>query len=158
MKLQKWGGRHAVREWDPFKEMQEMQDRLEQMLEPAPLRPFAGQELMVQRDWAPLVDISEGEQEYLIKAELPEVKREDVKVSVENGVLQLSGERKHDAEGGGTKQHWVERSFGKFVRRFSLPDGVNTAKITAEFKDGLLEIRIPKDKSARPHVTEIKVS
>jgi len=156
MNLQKWSPFGTAR-WDPFKEMEEMQERMARMFELSPLRSEAGRELMSAREWAPLVDISEDEKEYLIKAELPEVKKDDVKVSVENGVLNISGERKHEEETKTRKQHRIERSYGRFVRSFTLPDDVNAAKVSAEFKDGLLKVHVPKDESAKPKAVEVKV-
>ena len=158
MNLAKWNLHHPVRQWDPFKEMEEMQERMARVFDLAPLCPEAGRELMSARDWAPLVDISEDDQEYLIKAELPEVKKEDVRVSVENGVLNITGERKHEAESQTKKQHRLERGYGRFVRGFTLPDDVNPAQVAAEFKDGLLKVHVPKDKNAKPKSVEVKVS
>jgi HSP20 family protein len=81
-----------------------------------------------------------------------------VKVSVENGVLQISGERKHEEETKTKKQHRIERSYGRFVRSFTLPDDANAAKVSAECKDGLLKVHVPKAESAKSKATEIKVS
>jgi len=80
------------------------------------------------------VDIVEDEKEYLIKAELPEVKKEDVKLTVENGVLTLSGERKFEKEEDNKRYHRIERAYGSFVRSFSLPDDADDGKVTAEFQ------------------------
>ncbi len=91
-----------------------------------------GKEVMTVADWAPTVDISETEAEYAIKAELPEVKKEDVKVTVEDGVLTLQGERKQEKEEKGKKYHRIERSYGRFVRSFTLPDSVDESKVKAD--------------------------
>ena len=157
MNVQRWNPFRSTRVWDPFREMEEMQERMTHMFDLAPLRSDTGQELMSGREWAPLVDINEDEREYLIKAELPEVKREDVKVSVENGVLSLSGERKHEAETKTRKQHRLERSYGRFVRSFTLPDDADPAKVSAEFKDGLLKVHVLKTERAKAKAIEIKV-
>jgi HSP20 family protein len=155
--LQKWNPLGATR-WSPFKEMEDMQERLARMIELSPLRSEAGQDLFSVGEWSPLVDISESDQEYLIKAELPEVKKDDVKISVENGVLKISGERQREEESKSKKLHRIERSYGRFVRCFSLPEEANASKVTAEFKDGLLKVHVPKDQNVKPKAVEIKVS
>jgi HSP20 family protein len=109
-------------------------------------------------EWAPLVDISEDDKEYLVKADLPELKKEEVKLRVENGVLTLSGERKFQKEEKTTKHHRVERAYGSFTRSFSLPDDVEAAKVNAEFKDGVLKVHLPKSANSKPKSIEIKVT
>jgi len=108
-------------------------------------------------EWAPLVDISEDDKEYLIKAELPEVNKEDVKVTAEQGTLTIMGERKFQKDEKGKKYHRVERPYGSFVRNFSLPDNASPAKVSAEFKGGLLTVHLPKTEKAKPQQIEIKV-
>jgi HSP20 family protein len=97
-------------------------------------------------DWSPSVDISETGQEYLIRAALPAVKKEDVKVTYENGMLTLSGERHQKEEQKDVKYHRVENSYGHFSRSFVLPDAIDADAIRAESKDGLLTIYVPKSK------------
>ena len=104
----------------------------------------------------PLVDITEDESEYLITAELPEVKKDGVRVTVENGMLTIAGERKFD--GKNKKWHRVERSYGSFARSFALPDDGDAAKVNAEFKDGLLKVHVAKSEAARPKQIEVNVS
>jgi HSP20 family protein len=116
------------------------------------------EEELVLTDWAPLVDVEETDKEYLIKAELPEVRKEDVKVTIEDGVLSIEGERKHEKEEKTRKVHRIERSFGKFVRRFTVPPEAENAKVTAEFKDGVLHVHVPKSVVAKPKAIEIKVA
>ncbi|MGH7489622.1 MAG: Hsp20/alpha crystallin family protein [bacterium] len=108
-------------------------------------------------EWAPAADISESEKEYTVKAELPGVKREDVKVTQEDGVLTIEGERKYVEDDKTEKTHRVERFYGSFVRRFSLPDDADADGIRAESKDGVLHVRIPKLKVAKPKAVQIKV-
>jgi HSP20 family protein len=115
------------------------------------------QELITTGDWSPRVDISETDNEFVIKAEIPEVKKEDVKVSVDNGVLTVRGERKQEKEEKGKKFHRVERYYGSFVRSFTLPDNVDGTKIKASFKDGMLNVQIPKTAEAKPKPIEVKV-
>jgi len=142
--------------WDPFRELQEMSDRLNRTLTRPALR-NGGKEDLTVADWVPTVDISESEGGYLIKAELPEVKKEDVKVTVEDGVLTLSGERRQEKEEKGKKYHRVERSYGSFVRSFSLPESVDESGVKAEYKDGVLNLHLPKTEKVKPKSIEVKV-
>lgn len=148
--------------WDPMREMEELSDRLTRAFSGRPwmTRPpvAEGREALTVPDWAPMVDITETDNEYLIKAELPEVKREDVKVSVEDGVLTLAGERKQEKEEKGKKFHRVERFYGSFLRTFTVPDNVDEVKVKAEFKDGILNVHLPKTEMAKPKAIEVKVA
>jgi HSP20 family protein len=116
-----------------------------------------GKEALTVAQWSPLVDITEDEKEYLIKAELPDMKKEDVRLTVENGVLAISGERKFEKEEKGRKYHRIERAYGSFVRSFSLPEDADGSKVTADFKDGMLQVHLPKSVKAKPKAIEIKV-
>lgn len=151
--LSKWNPFGSREDWDlswsPFRDMQK---RLEQLLGRWPER----ESLAVAR-WAPLVDITEDDKEYLVKAEIPEVKKEDIKVSVENGVLTITGERKSEKEEKNKKIHRIERSYGRFERSFTLPEGTDPAKVSSEFKDGILSVHLPKAPTAKPKPTEIPV-
>ena len=122
--------------WDPFRELEDMSERLNRVFSRPTLR-NTGKENLTVADWMPTVDISETESEYLIKAELPEVRKEDVKVMVENGVLTLQGERRQEKEEKGRRFHRVERSYGSFVRSFTLPESVDEGGVKAEYKDGV---------------------
>jgi HSP20 family protein len=108
-------------------------------------------------EWAPSADISETEREFLIRAELPAVKREDVRVMVENGLITIKGERKQEKTDKNEKQHRVERFYGSFERSFSLPDNVDVSAIQAESKDGVLTVHIPKTKADPPRAIEVAV-
>jgi HSP20 family protein len=116
-----------------------------------------GKEALTVAQWSPLVDITEDGKEYLIKAELPEMKKEDVRLTVENDVLSISGERKFEKEEQNRKYHRVERAYGSFVRSFSLPEDADGSKVTADFKDGMLQVHVPKSEKAKPKAIEIKV-
>jgi len=120
--------------------------------------PRAERESPFFADWAPVVDIQETGQEYLIKAELPEMKKEDVQVNVLEGVLTIEGERTQEKEEKGKKFHKVERSYGKFVRQFALPAEVDAAKVQAEYKDGVLSVRLPKTAATKPTAVTVKVA
>ena len=148
--------------WD-LRELEEMGDRLNRVFaglgRPALGRTAPGEasrEALTVPEWAPVVDITETDDEFLIKAELPEVKREEVKVSVENGVLTIQGERKQEKEEKGKKFHRVERYYGSFMRTFTVPDNVDEKKVRAEFKDGVLNLHLPKAESFKPRKIEVK--
>jgi HSP20 family protein len=143
--------------WDPFRELEDMSDRLNRMFA-RPASRNGGKETMTVADWMPTVDISETDTEYLIKAELPEVKKEDVKVTVEDGVLTLHGERRQDKEEKGKRYHRVERSYGSFVRSFSLPESVDEGGVKAEYKDGVLNLHLPKTEKVKPKAIDVKVA
>lgn len=143
--------------WDPFRELEEMSDRLNRVFARPATRP-SGKETLTVADWIPTVDISEIEGEYLIKAELPEVKKEDVKVSVEDGVLTIQGERRQEKDEKGRKFHRVERSYGSFVRSFTLPESVDEGAVKAEYKDGILNLHLPKSEKVKPKAIDVKVA
>jgi HSP20 family protein len=92
-----------------------------------------------------------------VKADLPEMKKEDIKVNFENGLLSISGERKTEKEEKKKKYHRIERSYGKFERAFTLPEDADAAKLAAEFKDGVLRVHVPKNPSVKPKAFEVKV-
>lgn len=109
-------------------------------------------------DWTPLVDVSEDASEYLIKLELPEVRKEDLKVNVEDGVLTIKGERHFEKEENGKRYHRIERAYGAFARSFTLPEDGDPSRVNAKFKNGLLEVQIGKDEKAKPKAIEIKIA
>ena len=149
---------NVVTRWDPSREMEELQNRLSNFFGRTPARlGDAKEESITVAEWAPLVDITEDEKEYIIKTELPEVKKEDVKVAVENGLLTIVGERKFEKEEN-KKYHRVERAYGRFVRSFIVPDPVDADKVSAEFKDGVLKVHLPKSEKTKPKQIEVKVA
>jgi HSP20 family protein len=138
--------------WEPFASMDDMFASLPPLF--GRLAPFSGQ---INTDWSPSVDISETGEEYLIRAALPAVKREDVSVTVDNGMLTLSGERRQRAEQKDEKFHKIENFYGSFSRSFALPDAIDASAIRAETKDGELTIHVPKTKAEVNKPTTIKV-
>ena len=143
--------------WTPFRELEDISTRLNRFFNETPARTPDGDNLFFA-EWAPPVDIEETEKEYLIKAELPGIPKENVKVEMLDGVLTIEGERRTEKEEKGKKLHKVERSYGKFVRQFSLPNEVEAAKIQAEFKEGMLNVHLPKTAAAKPKAIEVKVA
>jgi HSP20 family protein len=149
---------NAITRWDPVKEMEELHNRLPNLFGRTPARLGEGKEESITvAEWAPLVDITEDDKEYIIKTELPEVKKEEVKVSVENGLLTIVGERKFEKEEN-KKYHRVERAYGRFMRSFVLPEGVDPDKVNAEFRDGVLKVHLAKSEQTKPKQIEVKVA
>ena len=107
--------------------------------------------------WSPAVDIAERDDQYVVKAELPGVTKEDVKITLENNVLTIHGEKKNEKETKSENFHRVERSYGSFERSFTLPTTVKSDKIDAVYKDGVLQITLPKAEEAKPKQIEVKV-
>lgn len=147
--------------WDPFRELEDVSNRLNRIFarSMSGATPMSGpQDTMTMSDWTPSVDVIETPEEYQIKAELPEVRRDDVKLSVTDHVLRLEGERRTEKEEKHKRFHRVERSYGSFMRTFALPENVDVAKIRAEFKDGMLYVRVPKTASSATKATNIKIA
>ncbi|HEX2056470.1 MAG TPA: Hsp20/alpha crystallin family protein [Nitrospiraceae bacterium] len=145
-------------QWNPWKELQDIERRLSTLWGRPSGKDEGGKEAMTVAEWAPLVDISEDDKEYLIKAELPDVDKDKVKISVQDSVVSISGERRYEKEEKGKKYHRVERSYGNFMRSFTLPEDADETKISAEYKNGLLHLHLPKSEKAKPKSIEVKVS
>lgn len=145
--------------WSSFKELEEMERRLSTIFGRSP-RGTDGEkkEAISVTEWSPLVDITEDEKEYVVKAEIPEMKKEDIKINVHDDVLTVSGERKYEKEEKGKKYHRVERAYGSFMRSFTLPEDADGSKINAEYKDGMLKLHLPKSEQAKKKTIEVKVS
>ncbi len=141
-----------IMRWEPFEAVDQMFNRL-------PLFGFGRPRLGKGEyfEWSPTVDISETETEYLIRAALPAVRKEDVKVTYEDGLLTLSGERRQEEREKDEKFHKVESYYGNFLRSFALPDAIDAETIKAESKDGVLTIHVPKAKAEMKKPTTIKV-
>jgi len=135
------GGFMNLVRWDPFRDFESL--RLDESL-------FG--------KWSPAVDIQETDNEFVLKADLPDVKKDDVKVELEDGVLTVEGERRKEKEEQGKRFHKIERAYGKFVRHFTLPTEVDGPNVKAEFKDGVLSVRLPKAVSAKPKAIDVKVA
>jgi HSP20 family protein len=143
--------------WNPFRELEDMQSRLNRLFGDAPF-PRMREDGMSLSGWSPAVDVQETEKEYLIKADLPDVKKEDVKVELLDGALTIEGERQQEKEEKGKKFHKIEREYGKFLRRFALPTEVDASNVQAEFKNGVLNVHLPKSAAAKPKAVAVKVS
>lgn len=144
----------ALVKWDAWREIDDLFDRYTRAVE----RPRNGnQEVVAKSDWVPRVDIAETENTFVIKAEIPEVNKEDVKVTVDNGILTILGERKQEKEEHGKKFHRIERSYGSFTRSFTLPDNVDENNVKASFKEGMLNLQIEKTKEVKHKAIEVKI-
>jgi HSP20 family protein len=144
-----------VIKWEPFRDMDDVFDRF--IAESMRHWPRAAAANRTAQEWAPAADVSETEAEYLIKADLPEVRKEDVSITVQDGVLTLSGERKQEMRAEGEKLHRIERVYGSFARRFALPENADEQGITAESRDGVILIHIPKVKVVQPQPRQITI-
>ncbi len=140
----------ALVRWSPFRELEEMQRSLSRILDDAT---FGSTET---GQWLPAVDIRETDEALLVEAELPGIDKKDVNVEVKDGVLTISGERKFEKDVKEENVHRIERSYGRFVRSFSLPTNVDTDKVEASMKDGVLHVRLPKKESAKPKAIAVK--
>jgi len=145
--------------WSPWKELEEMEKRLSTIFGKAPSATGGEKkEALAVAEWSPLVDITEDEKEYVVKAEIPEMKKEDIKLNVHNDLLTITGERKYEKEEKSKKYHRVERAYGSFMRSFTLPEDADGSKVSAEYKDGLLKVHIPKSEKAKSKTTEVKIA
>lgn len=144
--------------WNPLNDREDLERRLASLLGTREAPGHGGKEALTVAQWSPLVDITEDEKKYLIKAELPDMKKKDVSLTVEREVLAISGERNFEKEEKWKKYHRIERAYGSFVRSFSLPEDADGGKVTAEFKDGMLHVHLPKSQKAKPKAIEIKVA
>jgi len=144
----------GLTKWEPWREMEDLFDRYAKSFGPLRLKM---DEPMAVGDWTPRVDIAETDTEFVVKAEIPEVKKEDVHVTVDKGVITLRGERKQEKEESGKKFHRIERHYGSFARSFSLPENVDESRVTAAFKDGVLTVQLPKTAESKPKAVDVKV-
>ena len=139
--------------WSPFQEFENVFNRYNGLIG----RNWPRDEDRAIAEWRPVANISETDSEYLIKAELPEVKKEDVEVTVHEGVITIKGERHEEATAENEKQHRVESVYGSFARSFALPADVDESGIHADSKDGVLRVHLPKTEVKKPKAIEIDV-
>lgn len=145
-----------ITRWNPMGEFEDLFDRYHRYFN-LPRTNGEREGMFSRSDWAPAVDIKETESAFTIEAELPGMSREDVKVTVHDGVLSIQGERRKEEETGDKKHHRVERVFGSFTRRFTLPDNVDQGNIAASFKDGVLTLTLSKVEPPEPKAIEVDV-
>jgi HSP20 family protein len=141
--------------WSPFRELDDFVNRYSRLFGRASPAGEARQGEVIE--WRPVANISETDREYLIKAELPEVEKKDVEVTVDDGVITIRGERRYQRSDDSEKQHRVESFYGSFARSFTLPSDVDESKIYAESRDGVLKVHLPKTEVRKPKPIEIQV-
>lgn len=143
---------------DQLRELDDLQHRFSTMFGRVPRKKEGDKrEALTVAEWAPVVDIVEDGQNYVIKAELPGVNKEDIKVGVQDDVLTVSGHRHYEKEEKDKKFHRIERSYGSFARSFTLPEDSDGEKVSAEFKDGMLKVQLPKTERVKPKQVEVTV-
>ena len=143
--------------WDPFREMEEFSNRMNRLFGLTRGPANGEHELLATTDWSPSCNVSETDEEYRIHAELPSVKKDDVHVTLKDGVLTVQGERREEKEEKGVKHHRREVSYGSFLRRFTMPDDADQSRVDATFKDGVLNVVIGRSKTKAIKATEIAI-
>jgi len=141
--------------WNPFSELESLSSRMNQLFDVA--RWPGETELFAAVDWTPKCNVVESDKEYRVQAELPNVRKDDVHVTFEDGTLTIQGERRAEKEERGLKLHRRELSYGNFLRRFTMPEDADESKIDATFKDGMLDVKIAKSKERTAQSREIVV-
>lgn len=146
----------SMTRWEPSRNWNTLQEQVNRLFEDSFARSRSGQAELAS--WAPAVDIYETENELVVKADLPDMQEKDIDVRVENNTLTVRGERKFNNEVNEDNYLRVERTYGAFTRSFSLPNTVNTEGIRAEYKNGVLSVRMPKREETKPKQIKISVS
>jgi len=145
--------------WDPFREFTQMQDRLNRVFTDAYGRSGSDEGFLTSGAWVPPVDIYQnGDTELVLKAELPDMVREDIDVTVDNGTLTIKGEKKFAGEPKEEQFHRIERRYGAFSRSFTLPQTVDATKVSAEYKNGVLTVKLPVREEAKPRSIKVDVA
>jgi len=147
----------AVIRWDPFREMSSLQERMNRLFSDFRLRTPLGEEEITQGAWVPPVDIYETSDSIVLEAELPGLTKDNIVVEVKNNTLTLKGDKKFEREVKEENYHRVERSYGSFQRAFTLPSTVQQDRVKAKFRDGILEITIPKAEEAKPKQIKVDI-
>lgn len=149
----------AIMRWvDPFKELSAIHERMNQLFDETFLAARASEAAPAAATWSPAVDIYESGEDIVVKAEIPGIDGDDVAVEVKDGILTLRGERKFEKEEKEENYHRIERSYGTFVRSFALPTSVDSEKVRAALKDGVLEVRLSKKEQAKPRKVQVTVN
>jgi HSP20 family protein len=137
----------TLNRWNPWRDMIAMQERMNRLANEGYAK---GEAEMEYGSWIPPVDLREEDHQFVIQMDLPGVKKEDIDIHMENNVLTLRGERRFEKEDEKHNYHRIERFYGKFTRSFTLPSLIQAGGITATFKDGILEVAIPKADESKP--------
>jgi HSP20 family protein len=148
----------AIVRFDPFRDLAVLQDRMNRLFNDAWSNRGQEDHLMNRGTWVPPVDIYEADGELVMKVELPDMKREDIELTVENNALTIRGERKLSEDIKQENFHRVERAYGGFARTFSLPVTVDPTKVGAEYKNGVLTVKLPFREEAKPRTINVEVA
>jgi len=147
----------SIQRFDPFREFAALQDRMNRLFGDVYLR--RDDDVEAQGNWVPPVDIFETDQhDLVVKAELPDMTREDIEVTVENNVLTIRGTKKLPAEVKEDQFRRIERSYGRFSRSFRLPNTVDASKVSAEYRNGVLTVTLPFREEAKPRTVNVKIA
>jgi HSP20 family protein len=143
-----------IKKWEPFKELMTLREDMDRFF-----NNFFGRSVTENYEgvWTPVVDIEEDKDNYIVRAELPGLRKEDITISVRGSRLALSGERAYESEDKGKTYHRIERSYGKFVRHINLPNEIDESKVKATYQDGILTVILPKPEAARPREVQIEI-
>jgi len=147
----------ALIRWDPFREMSSLQERMNRLMSDFRTRSPFGEEEMAQGAWIPPVDIYETKESIVLNVELPGVTKDDISLEVKDSTLTIRGEKKLEKDVKEENFHRMERTYGSFTRAFTLPSTVQQDKVKAKFRDGILEIRLPKAEEAKPKQIKVDV-
>ncbi len=145
----------AIIRWDPFRDLVSLRDRMNRLFEDAVSTARSGEKDMISTAWAPAVDIYEDENQLVLTAEIPGIAEKDIEIKVEDNTLSIMGERKLEKETKEENYHRIERSYGSFVRSFTLPNYVDVENIRAEHENGVLKVTMPKRAELKPRKVKI---
>jgi HSP20 family protein len=155
MVMERWRPTKAVIPWSPFREIEDLEQRMSQFMD-WPSLSLARRFLVEGMEWSPVVDMYEKENQYIVKAEIPGMKEEDIAVSISDNTLYIKGERKDETATEEEGYHFTERSYGKFFRAITLPLNLSAKDIKADYENGVLEVRIPKAEEAKPRKVTVR--
>lgn len=155
MNIVKWN-RPTLTNWHGFGRLSDLRDEIDRLFE-SPLTELARTSQLLS-GWTPALDVYEDKDNFTVKAELPGIKKEDIEVSLHDGCLSLSGERKSETKHDGAEVYRTERFFGRFQRTVTLPAAVAVDKVKAAYKDGVLTITLPKTEEAKPRHIDVSVN
>ena len=153
MALIRWSPRREL--WDPFENLADIREEMNRLFDRSFLRRFDGG---LDGDFAPAIDVAEEKDSFLVRADLPGLSKDDVSVTLQDNYLTIKGEKKHEVETKEASYYHKERAYGTFTRTIALPVTVDAKKIDAQFKDGVLHVRLPKSEEAKPKQIDVKVS
>jgi HSP20 family protein len=147
-----------LRVWDPWRDFGSLQERINKMFDDTMRSATTGDEELVTGAWSPPVDIHETDDSFVVSADLPGLNKQDIEIDVEDNTITIKGEKKFEEKVSRDKYIRVERTYGTFVRSFSLPQNVDSKKIKATFKDGILDLTLPKREEAKPKRIAVEVN